>query len=449
MYFRKVENNLAKWSIKENRKPLILRGARQVGKTTIVRKFSQKFNNYIELNLDKTEERTIFENNYNIKQLIDAIFFIKNKKIELEDTLIFIDEIQNSPKAVKQLRYFYEEFPQVYVIAAGSLLESLIDKTISFPVGRVEYLYMYPVTFDEFVTAYSPESLDFYNTIPISEFAINKFEHLFSIFSMIGGMPEIIKNYIENEDLIALNDIYKSLILTYKDDIEKYAQSDKEQRLIRFVFERSFFQAGKRIKYAGFGNSNYKSDDIREVFEILEKALILKIIYPTINFSLPIKKNFKKSPKLVFMDSGLVNYETNLQKEIFKNEEILDVNEGLLAEHIVAQELNPLMPENFGLNFWVREKRQSIAEVDFVIPYKNMLIPIEVKKGKSGRLRSLHQFIDNCPHNYAVRVYSGKFDIQKTRTISGKDFYLFNLPFFLVPKIFDYLDYVFANNWFK
>jgi len=446
MYFRKIQNKLSEWAVKDNRKPLILRGARQVGKTTVVREFSKKFNQYIELNLDKPEDKQIFVYNLKIRELIEAIFFYKNQKIDYTKTLIFIDEIQNSPEAVRQLRYFYEEYPQLYIIAAGSLLESLIDRTISFPVGRVEYMYMFPFTFDEFVTAYNADLIDVYNTVPIPEYANKKFESLFSKFALIGGMPEIVANYLKTGDLIALNDINHSLLTAYKDDIEKYSQNNNQTKLIRFVFEKSFFEAGKRLKYTGFGNSNYKSDQIREVFEILEKALILKVIYPTVNFKIPIEKNLRKSPKLLLLDTGLVNYAAGLQKEIFSNEEIIDVNDGFVAEHIVAQELNPLMPLNSGLNFWVREKKQSNAEIDFVIPYKNLLIPIEVKTGKSGRLRSLHQFIDNCPHNFAVRIYSGKFEIQKTQTIEGKMFNLMNLPFFLIPKIYEYLDFMIENK---
>lgn len=442
MLYRKINIELNKWLENENRKPLILRGARQVGKTTVVRKFAEKFEEYIELNLDKPEEKDIFDKKLPIDELINAIYFYKGKRQNNKKTLIFIDEIQNSPEAVRQLRYFYEEKPDLYVVAAGSLLETLIDKTFSFPVGRVEYLFMHPFNFEEFIIAYNPDLKEYYEQIPIPEFTYEKFEKLFSKFALIGGMPEIVDNFLKNDDLIRLNSIYKSLITGYKDDVEKYSQLDKEKKLIRFIFERSFFEAGKRIKFTGFGNSNYKSDDVREVFEMLEKAMVLKIVFPVTNFSVPLNINYKKSPKLMLLDTGLVNYVSGLQKEIFSKDDILNVNDGIIAEHIIAQELNFLVSSNLTLHFWVREKKQSNSEVDFVLPYKNLLIPIEVKGGKSGRLRSLHQYIDNCPHNYAVRFYSGKFEIQKTETIEGKKFLLLNLPFFLVPKIESYINFM-------
>ncbi|MEA3450812.1 MAG: DUF4143 domain-containing protein [Bacteroidota bacterium] len=204
--------------------------------------------------------------------------------------------------------------------------------------------------------------------------------------------------------------------------------------------EKSFSEAGKRITFTNFGNSNYRAEEVKEAFQILEKALILNIVYPTTKRIPPVDANFRKSPKLIFLDTGLVNYFAGYQNEVFKETEISNVHNGLVAEHIVAQELQAYNKNYLKkTHFWIREKRQSNAEVDFVYPFEDMLIPIEVKTGKSGRLRSLHLFLDNCPHNFAVRIYSEKYEIQKTKTIEGKQFYLLNLPFFLISKLDNYL----------
>ena len=253
-------------------------------------------------------------------------------------------------------------------------------------------------------------------------------------------MPEVVFNYLTNNDLISISSIYQALITAYFDDVEKYAQTKKEATIIRFLIEKSFFETGKRIKLSGFGNSNYSGDDIKDCFLTLEKALITTLMYPTTKTELPIETNFKKSPKLLMLDIGLVNYFAGYQSEIIKSEDIGDVYHGLITEQVIAQELKAYADSHLKrLHFWVREKKQSNAEVDFVYQVDNLIIPIEVKTGKSGRLRSLHQFIDNCPHRYAVRIYSGKFEIQKTETISGKEFHLLNLPFYLISKLEEYI----------
>jgi len=443
---RKIQADLIDWSKKKHRKPLILRGARQVGKTTAVREFSKEFETYIEINLDKSEDKAIFDNKRSTSELLNAIFFHKNKTQSSKKILLFIDEIQNSPEAVKQLRYFYEEYPELYVIAAGSLLETLIDKTFSFPVGRVEYLYMYPFSFEEFLTAKSKNLIKIYNQIPCPEYAFDKLINIFNKFTLIGGMPEIVASYFETGDLVLLKTIYNSLITGYKDDVEKYGNSSKQIRLIRFIIEQSFYEAGKRIKFANFGNSNYISKDVSEAFLMLEKAMLLKLMYPTTDSNLPLRVNLRKSPKLMLLDTGLINYSADYQKSLFKVDDILQIQGGLVAEHIVWQELTTLFSNRpTKIHFWVREKKQSNAEVDFVIPYKDILIPVEVKSGKTGRLRSLHQFIDNCPHNFAIRIYSGKLQIQNASTIAGKSFYLLNLPFFLTGKIEEYIEWFISS----
>ncbi|MBE9468864.1 MAG: ATP-binding protein [Bacteroidetes bacterium] len=443
MYNRKALEYLTKWSRKIDRKPLILRGARQVGKTTLVNNFSENFKQYIYLNLEETEDKQIFEQNYSFENLLSAIFFIKQKEKKVKNTLIFIDEIQNSAEAVKQLRYFYEKSPDIYVIAAGSLLETLMSKNISFPVGRVEYLFLQAFSFEEYLWAINNKTLvELWNKIPLPEYAHNKLLSTFNIYSLIGGMPDIIKNYIKNNDIVALNSIYESLIVSYLDDVEKYAQSKKEAKIIRFVIKNAFFEAGNRIKFNGFAKSNYKSREIGETIAILENTHLLKLIYPTTNTQLPIVSDTKKSPKLQILDTGLVNYFAGLQQEIFNSNDIQKVYKGKIAEHIVSQELKYAFPSILhNLNFWVREKKQSNAEVDFVLPFDDKLIPIEVKSGATGRLRSLHQFIDLAPHNLAVRIYAGKLRIEKTKTITGKEFYLLNLPYYLTSKIKEYLKY--------
>ena len=205
MFYRQAITKLNEWATRNDRKPLILRGAMQVDKTTVVELFSKNFEQYIYLNLEKINEQKLFEKYNSTAELISSIFFYKNKTQKKGRTLLFIDEIQNSPKAVSQLRYFYEDPKDLYVIAAGSLLETLIDKTISFPVGRVEYLLIRPCSFLEFLTATGEEqSVNLINTIPFPDYGHDKLLTFFRKYALIGGMPEVIKKYSETKDIRTL-----------------------------------------------------------------------------------------------------------------------------------------------------------------------------------------------------------------------------------------------------
>lgn len=443
MFDRIIIKELEKWANKTNRKPLVLRGARQVGKTTAVEIFSKQFDQYIYLNLEVSSEQKLFEMDYTIEELVQAIFFEKNKKKSKGKILLFIDEIQNSPKAVSMLRYFYESAKEYYVIAAGSLLESLIDRQISFPVGRVEYLYMKPLTFYEYITAAGDNSLlEVLDQIPCPDFAHEKLLKKFYQYALIGGMPEIVDIYYKTKNIIELNTIYESLLRSYLDDVEKYARNNTLALVIRHALESSFYSAGDRIHFEGFGRSRYRSREMSEALKTLEKAMLIYLMYPTTATNLPIEPDHRKSPRLHLIDTGLVNYFAGVQKELFGTQNLNSVYEGKIAEHIVGQELlGQSRTFTNKVQFWVREKKQSNAQIDYVVPFDNYVIPIEVKAGKAGRLRSLHEFIDRASHSYAVRVYSGRLKIDTINTIKGKKFFLLNLPFYLIGKLDSYLSY--------
>lgn len=449
MFKREILNHLSAWAQKSDRKPLILRGARQVGKTTAVHLFSEQFDQYLYLNLELREERKIFEQNYSIDELTQAIFFYKNQTRRKEKVLLFIDEIQTCPPAVSYLRFFYEVFPELYVVAASSLLETLIDTRISFPVGRVEYLVMKPLTFKEFLSALGEEpSLDIIeNKIPAPAFAHERLMKLFHTYSIIGGMPEIVQKYSDRKDIIALNSVFDSLIVSYFDDVEKYARNNSMANVIRHAVSSAFHEAGQRIKFKGFGNSSYKSREMGEALRLLEKAMLIYLVYPSSSVKPPLIPNMKKSPKLQVLDTGMLNYFGGFQRELFGANDIDTVYQGRIAEHIVGQELlavetSPL----FKLQFWTRKKKQSNAEVDLLVRYENLIIPVEIKSAATGRLRSLHQFIDRAPHKYAVRIYSGKLEINEIETLNGKKCNLLNLPFYLSGCIAEYLEWMIAHR---
>jgi predicted AAA+ superfamily ATPase len=253
MFSRDIINDLGKWAASRNRKPLVLRGARQVGKTTAVRMFSREFDQFIYLNLEKEEEREMFERSYPFKDLLTILFIYAEKKRSGGRTLIFIDEIQNSPKAIALLRYFYEDASDLYVIAAGSLLESILDKNISFPVGRVEYLAMRPCSFREFLNANNHQLADALEQHEVPSFLHSQLNAWFKKYTTIGGMPEVVKEFIEtDEDITALDTVYNSLITSYIDDVEKYAGSRMQVPYIRHVISNVFRDGGKKITFPPF-----------------------------------------------------------------------------------------------------------------------------------------------------------------------------------------------------
>ena len=323
MFKRDILKKLSVWVQKKDRKPLILRGARQVGKTTAIHLFSKLFDQYLYLNLELKDERNIFERDYPIEDLILAIFFHKDQVKREGKILIFIDEIQSCPSAVSYLRFFYESFPDLYIVAAGSLLETLIDTLIdthiSFPVGRVEYLVMKPLNFKEFLNALNQEaSLDIINNkIPAPDFTHDKLMKLFHTYSIIGGMPEVIQKYAEQKDIIALNSVFDSLIVSYLDDVDKYARNYSMANVIRHAVSNAFYEAGNRIKFQGFGNSNYKSREMGEALKVLEKAMLIYLLYPSSSVKPPLKPNTKKSPRLQVLDTGMLNYFAGFQKDLF------------------------------------------------------------------------------------------------------------------------------------
>lgn len=437
MFKREILEELGKWKNKQFRKPLVIRGARQVGKTTAINMFSEQFDQYIYLNLEKKEDRQLFEQNYPFTDLITNLFIYAGKRRDGGTTLIFIDEIQNSPRAIALLRYFYEEANDLFIITAGSLLESIMDRKISFPVGRVEYMAIYPCSFKEFLYATNNELLASELEKPtVPAFLHNQLTALFKKYATIGGMPEVLKLYANGTDISSLDTVYDSLIYSFSDDVEKYAVSSAQTTYISYVIDHAFALGGTKITFEKFGNSEYRSREMREAFRTLEKTMLIRLVYPSISAEIPATPSLTRKPRLHVLDTGFINHAKRLMGELVFNENIGDTHRGIIAEHITGQEL---LASNFSisnkLNFWVRDKKESSAEVDYILPWQGRHIPIEAKSGSIGKLKSLHQFIDYAPHNIAVRVYQGEYLVQKAKTIAGKEFTLLNLPFYLVHRI--------------
>ncbi len=445
---REIEPYLIKWKARGDRKPLIIRGARQVGKTTLVEQFAKTYKYSILLNLEKAEDLYYFQAYDNVKVILEALFLTNNISMgAMDEAILFIDEIQESPKAIHFLRFFYEEFPNLHVIAAGSLLEFALKDVKSFPVGRVEFLYLYPLNFSEYLSAINHDrGIEALQKIPIKKVSHHTLLNLFNRYAIIGGMPEVIKTYILNNEITDLPRVYESIWGTYQNDVEKYASNQTIKKIIKHIISTAHFYLDQRIKFQNFGNSNYRSREVGEAMRSLDGAKIIQLIYPTTDVSIPIRTDLKKSPRLQFLDSGIINYALGIQSKMLAFKDLNTAYKGAIIPHLITQEiisLNRISDKK--PHFWVREKKQSSSEVDLVYSYADKVIPIEIKSGSAGTLKSLHQFIERTNHPYAIRMYARDFNIEKNRTPNGIPYLLMNLPYYLGTKLPEYIEYFVEN----
>ncbi len=273
MFQRKIIQDLHAWAASEHRKPLVLRGARQVGKSTLVKEFGNEYDVFISLNLERPQHRAIFESN-NIDSVVKLIFLQAQKTIDTQrKTLLFIDEIQNSPKAVALLRYFYEDYPWLHVIAAGSLLLTLLNQHISFPVGRVQYMHLHPCSFSDFLEATGNHLLvEELEKKTVDGEMHNMLMSLFSEFALVGGMPEAIARYAERADIVAIKDVYSSLLRSYSEDVEKYAKNDTMKNVIRLLLKKGWTYSTEQITLGNFAESSYKAREMGEALRTLERT---------------------------------------------------------------------------------------------------------------------------------------------------------------------------------
>ncbi|MEY4894379.1 MAG: hypothetical protein RL751_1196, partial [Bacteroidota bacterium] len=234
---------------------------------------------------------------------------------------------------------------------------------------------------------------------------------------------------------------------TYKEDVVKYASNNSEARVIRHIMSTAHLGIDSRIKFQNFGNSNYRSREVGEAFRNLDDAKVIQLVFPTTQTTLPLLPDLNKSPRLQFLDTGLINYELNIQAEMLSMQDLNSAYKGAIIPHLIAQELMSLnTSKHIKPIFWVREKNQSSAEVDLLVQFQNMAIPIEIKSGKEGKLKSLHQFIDEAPHPYAVRLYAGKFSIEQHQTPKNKPYFLMNLPYYLATQLTAYLEFMVSRK---
>jgi uncharacterized protein len=443
MYYRNLETYLSNWKKASHPKPLIIRGARQVGKTSLVNKFSTSFTHFISLNLERSSHQKYFDHTDDVKLITEALLLTYNIKRQSGDSLLlFIDEIQNSPKVIALLRYFYEDLKNIHVIAAGSLLDFALGENITMPVGRVEQVVLHPLTFDEFLLATSQTNL--YAKWQAIEF-LPQYHEIFTTawkqYLITGGMPGVIKRYVEDDFSFANLPIeLDNIWLSYIEDIAKYSSTTNNTRTLNYLLTQVRFSL-QRFSFASLSQSLYKSKDISASFLLLEKARILSLVYPTTDTNLPLTPNYKKRPRIQFLDTGLLMYINKQTTDVLLSKDLQAQFSGGIINHLVWQEI--IAQSSSVLNkhyFWVKELGDSNAEVDLLLPYKNSVLPVEIKLGASGRLRSLFEFIDITKVPTAVRILDNNISVEKLATIKGNKFMLVNIPVYAVGKLTQILE---------
>ena len=416
---RNILKHLLKWKTKHFRKPLLLRGARQVGKTYIARELSKSFSNFIELNLyDQPRIARLFEDDMlSVDQIIESIGAFFRIRIVDGETLLFIDEIQASTKAIERLRFFYEKRPNLHVIATGSLLDFALEDTNSFGVGRVEYLYMYPVTFYEFVTSIGEELLleqikKATHAKPLSDLLHLQSLNLLKNYLTIGGMPEVLANYLETRDLNISSKIISDIITGYEDDFAKYNKRLNVSDL-RETFRSSVLQVGKKFIYShAFRDANSKV--VHKALDLIVKAGIAHKVFHTAGNGVPLggevdMTKFKTLP----LDMGIFNRMSGMLFAEFALMNPLDlINKGALAEAYCGLEIlwnkNPETKES--MFYWHREAKSSNAEVDYLINIGAIVYPVEVKSSGTGSMHSMRRFLtEKNKAQFGVRVSTENF----------------------------------------
>ncbi len=456
---RYLLDKLKDWLISPSRKPAVLRGARQVGKTWIVRELaSQTGKQLIELNFEKQRSLAIhFESNDPSTILLNLEGAL-NKHIIPADSILFLDEIQAAPELFAKLRWFYEDMPELAVIAAGSLLEFVLENhTFSMPVGRIQYFFIEPLGFEEFLLAKNETHL--LSAIekisiekPLNAALHDKANQLFKEFVTVGGMPEAVSTWIKTSSLQLLSEVHNNLINTYQDDFTKYAGK------LSINYLEEVLHAVPKLLTKKFVYSHVepaaRHESIKQALNLLVKARLCHKVQSSSANGIPLgaEVNFKIF-KIILIDVGLVSTMLGLKLHQFRSvEDILVINKGALAEQVVGQLLRLLSPFYVEptLYYWNRELASSSAEIDYLIQDNQQLIPIEVKAGVEGKLRSLHQFMSEKPWKLAIRFYAGPIQrnhIQsKTTTGDQNDYELISLPFYLLGQLYRLLEMIVVTH---
>lgn len=443
---RKIDAELLKWKASTPHKPLLIRGARQIGKSSSVRNLGKTFESFVEVNFDKRPElKSIFSHNLSPQRIIAELSAVFMVEIRPGTTLLFIDEIQECEGAITALRYFREDMPELHVVAAGSLLEFTLKDIASFGVGRIRSMYMYPMTFDEFLQASNPmlaravaaASI----TQPLGSVLHDAVVEQYKSYMLVGGMPEAVNAWVENGDYLQCREIHEDIVRTYEIDFAKYGRR-VNPTLIRQTLHSVVRQLGSKFIYSRVGDG-YRSEAVKEALELLTLACLITPVNATAANGLPLEAEQKQGfVKYLYIDSGLLLAMQNMQANNIGelSAEILTatasdlVNKGAMTEMIAGNELirnsGPFNAPQ--LHYWVKEDRTSNAEVDYLIVRNGTILPIEVKAGVKGGMKSLRVFMDAKKLTAAIRL-----SLESFGTITEGSIQISIIPLYSVQSVYE------------
>lgn len=446
--YRKIELHLADWKVSPYRKPMILRGARQVGKTYTIEKFAKEnFSYFLKVNLEQDRNlKQVFES-LQPQEIINELTALYQVPIIDGQTLLFIDEIQVSPKAIAALRYFYEQRPGLHIISAGSLLDiTLNEMQYPMPVGRVDFAFMYPMTFNEFLLALNENGLvktinDFSPDKSFSQAIHDRILELLRLFFFIGGMPEAVAYYIKEKELAGIEKIHSGLIQSIQFDFAKYG-TRKQQEHLKDVLHYVANNIGSKVKYSNI-STNIHSSSLKEAIIKLEMSRIIHLVRHTRSSEVPLSQLQENDVfKAFFLDIGLLNHISGIK--LINIDNLITTFEGALAEQFVLQELvaGSTPYHELKLNYWIREAKNSNAEIDCLFQIGNSVYPIEVKAGKRGTLKSLHIYLAEKNKRTGIRLNLDKptfgKDLQayvNLPSISNLSYNLISLPVYFAGNL--------------
>jgi len=414
---RKVDKELVHWKAESRRKPLLIRGARQVGKTLTVRELGKKFDNFIEINFEETPRlKELFTGDLNPSAICENIAAILRTSVVPGKTLLFLDEIQECREAIASLRFFYEKMPGLHIIAAGSLLEFALSEIPTFGVGRIRSMFMYPLSFSEFLYGAGEQQLldkisEAKPEKPLNEALHARLIELNRKFICLGGMPEVIATYLETGDLLHCQQLLDDLIISVQADFAKYRKRTPVSRLNE-VFQAAVYQAGQKFVYST-ACTQASHSQVKDALQLLVMAgLVIPVTHSASN-GLPLGAgaNPRKQKMLVY-DTGIFQRMMGLDLEDFLLSRSFDaINKGNLAEQFVGLEL--IRSESCyqvpSLYYWHREERSSNAEVDYVISIAREIVPLEVKAGTKGAMQSMYLFLQEKKLNKGIRISNENF----------------------------------------
>jgi predicted AAA+ superfamily ATPase len=432
---RKIDAELTLWRDKKEGKPLLIRGARQVGKSTAIRHIANQFDHYLEINFEEQRQvHRLFDGDLDPLSLCENLSIFYNTPIIPGRTLLFFDEIQACIPAISSLRFFYEKFPELHVIAAGSLLEFALEELPSFGVGRVRSLFMYPLSFDEYLVGIGEQLLHDAKKKaslkkPLADPLHHKLLEHFKRFLVMGGMPEVIAAYVKDKDIRECGQVLDDLIISLKADFAKYKKQVPSLRISE-VFDSVVQQSGNKFTYAKAATEANHKQVVEAVNLLAMAGLVVPVTHTSAN-GLPLgAETNPKKRKMLLLDTGIFQRLLGLDIADVLFEDDFDViNKGAIAEQFVGLELlkNSSCYRQDELYFWQREAKSSNAEVDYIIQQNQTILPIEVKSGKKGSMQSLFLFLAEKKLSHGVR-----FSLENYSSYEG----VIVMPIYSVSELF-------------